>query len=343
MKKSLWFALILLLICALSLSSCDKGSETPNFDPDVGFAKGLDYSINEDSKTCTITGLGSCTEEKIYIPSKIDKFKVTSIEEAAFSGEENITLVTIPDTVTVVNSRAFFGCTNLTNITIPDSVTSIGDSVFSGCTNLKSVTIPDTIKTIGSSAFEDCTNLTSITIPDSVTDIHHFAFFGCTGLTSITIPDSVTSIGMSAFANCTSLTSIIISCNLETVGNGAFSDCKSIQTATIPTVAISEISKNSLKTVIINGGTSISASAFSYCTTLNSITIPNSVTEIDAYAFSHCSNLKSITFENTNGWFCAYMPADTSGKNISSADLENNDTAINYLTKTYVNYYWRRK
>ena len=45
--------------------------------------------------------------------------------------------------------------------------------------------------------------------------------------------------------------------------------------------------------------TSIGTSAFSDCSGLTSITIPNSVTSIGAWAFQYCSGLTSFTFENS--------------------------------------------
>ena len=45
--------------------------------------------------------------------------------------------------------------------------------------------------------------------------------------------------------------------------------------------------------------TSIGNSAFQYCTSLASITIPSSVTSIGNYAFSNCSSLASITIPNS--------------------------------------------
>ena len=51
----------------------------------------------------------------------------------------------------------------------------------------------------------------------------------------------------------------------------------------------------SLKEVIITGGTSIGNDAFYGCSGLTSITIPNSVTSIGSSAFYGCSGLTSIT------------------------------------------------
>ena len=45
--------------------------------------------------------------------------------------------------------------------------------------------------------------------------------------------------------------------------------------------------------------TSIGKKAFYYCTSLTSITIPNSVTSIGDYAFEDCSGLTSVTIPNS--------------------------------------------
>jgi hypothetical protein len=62
------------------------------------------------------------------------------------------------------------------------------------------------------------------------------------------------------------------------IGNVAFSDCTSLTSVTMP-----------------DGVTNIGASAFYGCTSLTSVTIPDSVTSIGVYAFNRCTSLTSIT------------------------------------------------
>ena len=114
------------------------------------------------------------------------------IYQYAFYDCDNLTSVTITDSVTSIGYYAFGYCDSLTNVTIPNSVTSIGSAAFSDCTSLTSVTIPDSVTSIGSAAFEDCHSLTSVTIPDSVTSIGYYAFRYCSMLTSITFTDTST-------------------------------------------------------------------------------------------------------------------------------------------------------
>ena len=103
---------------------------------------------------------------------------VTSIGYNAFSGC-SIETATIPATAieaiknkslkrviltggTSIGNGAFSDCDNLTSITIPNSVTSIGERAFYSCDNLASITIPNSVTSIGENAFSWCNNLTSI-------------------------------------------------------------------------------------------------------------------------------------------------------------------------------------
>ncbi len=174
--------------------------------------------------------------------------------------------------VTTIGNHAFHRCWNLTSVTIPDSVTAIGNSVFYLCSSLTSITIPNSVTTIGSYAFEYCTKLTSITIPNSVTTIGECAFRGCDNLQKVTIP--------------------FVGNKLNGTKNTSFGHIFSsyCRNGDIP---------KSLKTVVITGGTKISARAFEGCSYLTSITIPDGVTSIGRYAFSGCAKLTSITIPDS--------------------------------------------
>ena len=70
--------------------------------------------------------------------------------------------------------------------------------------------------------------------------------------------------------------------NLETIRNRAFYNCTSLSSVTIP-----------------NSVTTIGDGAFHSCTSLSSVTIPNSVTTICNRAFYNCTSLSNINFNGT--------------------------------------------
>lgn len=71
--------------------------------------------------------------------------------------------------------------------------------------------------------------------------------------------------------------------SVTSIGKSAFSYCTGLTSVTIP-----------------NSVTEIGGSAFKNCTGLTSVTIPNSVTSIGSTAFSGCTGLTSVTFNATN-------------------------------------------
>ena len=82
---------------------------------------------------------------------------------------------------------------------------------------------------------------------------------------------------------CSSLRSIDLSKNnkITRIGDEAFYNCSSLTSVTIP-----------------NSVTEIGYGAFRYCSSLTNITIPDSVSEIGSSAFRSCSSLTSVTIGN---------------------------------------------
>ena len=298
-----------------------------------GKTAGLEFELNEDNESYKVVGLGTATDKDVIIQSTYQGKPVTSIGRA-FEGCTSLESITIPDSVTSINRDAFSSCTSLQRVIIGDGVTYIGMSAFSSCSALNSVTIGNGVTSIDSTAFYGCTSLTEIvakedgenyktiegnlyskdvtnliiyaigktasgfTIPNSVTKISDSAFRGCTSLKNIEIPNSVTRIGDYAFYGCSSLTSIEIPNSVVSIGSSAFSGCP-IEKATIPTCAINAMPKTKIKSIIINGGENIDDGAFSGCTSLESVTIGDSVTYIGYSAFAKCTSLKNILISDS--------------------------------------------
>ncbi len=279
MKKvlTLLLALLLALGCALLATACDG-------DFAVVKEKDIIYTRSDDG-TYYFVSDADPSLLSLTIPETIRDLPVKAIGIGAFEDCDNLTAITIPDSVTSIGSGAFYNTAYYNEESHWEKgVLYIGNHLieardtFSGAYTIKAGT-----KTIANSAFDFCSNLASITIPDSVTYIGEYAFWYCDSLASVTIPDSVTSIGSSAFSGCSSLASVTIPDSVTYIGAAAFSGCTSLTSVTIG-----------------DGVTSIGDYTFSGCSGLASITIGDSVTSIGEYAFGGCSSLTSITVDPAN-------------------------------------------
>ena len=271
---------------------------------------GLAYTVNADGKTCTITGIGTCTDAEVVIPASLNGYQVTAIAKRAFYDCKTMKEITIPATVKEIGTQIFFKADNLTTVyynstyyssenpfmNIPSvkkivfGGTKVPGSICNGMNALESVLIGNSVTSIGNYAFSRCSSLTSVEIPDSVTSIGRGWFFGCSSLTSVEIPDSVTSIGGEAFAFCKSLENLMIPQGVTSIGYEAFENCSSLTSVEIP-----------------DSVTSIGRRAFVGCSSLTSVEIPDSVTSIGDYAFSS-SSLTRVEIPDSvtsigMGWF----------------------------------------
>ncbi|MDR3345298.1 MAG: leucine-rich repeat protein, partial [Oscillospiraceae bacterium] len=116
----------------------------------------------------------------------------TVVPNRAFSYAENLTSVTLPDSITEIGAAAF-EYTPLSSITLPAKLTEIGYWAFR-YTNLTSITFPNTLKLIDNKAFEG-TKITDITLPASITNHSNtYPFMGIETLQSITFEQGIKTI-----------------------------------------------------------------------------------------------------------------------------------------------------
>ena len=240
---------------------------------------GLEYSVNDDGKTCTITGIGTFAGAVLDIPDYIRTYKVTDIGAGAFYECTQLAEINLPETVKTIGNMAFYGCTGLTEITIPQSVSKIGTEIFKNADNLHTVYYNGTYGN-SSNNFMNTPSIKKVVFGGTI--VPHAVIRHCDNILEVEIKDSVTSIGYSAFLDCDSLTSVVIPNSVTSIGSQAFWDCDSLTSVVIP-----------------DSVTSISDELFASCDSLTSVVIPDSVTSISSRAFNYCDLLASIEFEGT--------------------------------------------
>lgn len=230
---------------------------------------------------------------------------VTSIEEFAFYGCNQITEITLPNTVTELEYGTFACCSSLESINIPTGLTKMGKTVFGQCSSLNEINLPSSLAMMGEYCFAYCSSLKNISIPSSVQSLEKGLFMDCSSLENVALPPKLKVIGLAAFLRCSSIKSISVPDSVTSLGGAAFEGCTSLISFEMP-YYVTDLAQElfsgctSLKAVTLSVydlGT-VGQSAFHSCTSLETITLPG-ITSIGNYAFFGCSSLSGIGLDET--------------------------------------------
>ena len=148
--------------------------------------------------------------------------QLQTIGDYAFAGGNQITTLTIPNSVETIGVEAFNISGSLVSLTLGNGLRTIGDYAFAGGNQITTLTIPNSVETIGVGAFTSSSSLVSLTLGNGLRTIGDNAFSGTSSLTSLIIPDGVRFIGASAFEEDFRLETLRIPSTVESIGAGAF-------------------------------------------------------------------------------------------------------------------------
>ena len=152
------------------------------------------------------------------------------------------------------------------------------------------VVVPKNVSAISGSSSKNIfgsssdSTLKYITLHRNTTTIGAYALYGCKTLTGISHSDGVVALGGYAMAGCIELVKYRFAPYTQSVGNNAFaSDTKLGSVTNFENTKVSQVAQN----------------VFSQCSSLISISLPNTITAIGDRAFEGCSKLTSMDLSKT--------------------------------------------
>ena len=251
--------------------------------------------------------------------SKKEAAAVTSLNRA-FSSNQDITSFDEFSYFTGLkelnSASGFANCYSLASITLPEGITRLGNLVFSRCYALKELTLPASVVEIGIATFINCTSLEKLVCLPTVPPVCGNYFLDSTKDGWIVVPKGCVDIYKAAdgwknyahrIISADEAESPVISfkdplvksiclANWDRDSDGELSEREAAAVTSLGRVFYDNQEITSFdELAYFTGLSEIGQSAFTNCSALTSISLPEGVTTIGDWAFFACSALKELT------------------------------------------------
>ncbi|MEG2947004.1 MAG: leucine-rich repeat protein, partial [Bacteroidales bacterium] len=168
---------------------------------------------------------------------------IDTIDDYAFSGNQNLTKVILPSDVLKIGEAAFADCSKLESLDLSrcSKLNTFGKEVFKNCIQLKEIKWPADKEaaslTFNQGVFQNCTALTEVRLPKQTQTVYTSLFEGCVNLQKADLTNATNLKSLNnMFVDCESLTTVLLPQNgvLSSFGASAFKGCASLKSIVIP-------------------------------------------------------------------------------------------------------------
>lgn len=312
------------------------------------------------------TFYGCTSLSSVTLPSSLNK-----IGNNTFYGCSKLKELIIPEGVTDIGEFSFFNCSSLGSIEIPEKISKIGAYAFGGCSGLTGeVVVSGDITSIEPGSFYDCSNIQKFVVPNTVSCIGTKAFLNCSKLETVVIPKSVLTISNDAFKNdeyavaSTLVLAVekysyaekyakelglsydnntdigdIDNTNTEVFGDYIYTCYDESETGwTIVSYTgadeVVDIPDNIKGKPVI----AIGDNAFSQCSQMVDVYIPDSVTDIGDNAFYNCTALERVIILSCASWYSIADNAFTGCNDEMIFVVNSTSSIITYINENSLSY-----
>ncbi|MCD7723120.1 MAG: leucine-rich repeat domain-containing protein, partial [Clostridiales bacterium] len=233
--------------------------------------------------------------------------------------------ITVPDSTTVINSYAFYGAENLTGISLPETLVQIAAYAFTNCGYYNTESNWDSYGAlyICNYLIECTTDSSTVVINSAAIGVADNAFENSANITDLTLPVTVCQpAGTAPFAGLSALESVTLTAGKTT----ALADFSIATTANSPWYN----SVSTFQTLVIEDEvTQIGAYAFYNSTALENITIGNGIARIGRYAFAGTAFYNDSTnWENGVLYYDTYVIAANESDMPSEYEIKAGTTLL---------------